>query len=47
MKWAHMGSVGYYVTKNSVDNIEFGHPRCVCNNEVEYIEGQNTNKFIG
>ena len=27
-------------------NLEFGHPRCVCNNEVKYNEGQNTTKFI-
>jgi len=28
-------------------SLEFGHPRCICNNEVEYNEGQNTTKFIG
>ena len=28
------------------DNLEFGHPRCLCNNEVKYSEGQNTTKFI-
>jgi hypothetical protein len=27
--------------------LEFGHPRCACNNEVKYHEGQNTTKFIG
>ena len=27
--------------------LAFGHPRCVCNNEVEYNECQNTTKFIG
>ena len=27
-------------------NLEFGHLRCVCNNEVKYNEGQNTKKFI-
>jgi hypothetical protein len=21
-------------------NLEFGHPRCLCNNEVKYSEGQ-------
>ena len=26
--------------------LEFGHRRCVCNNEVKYNEGQNTTKFI-
>jgi len=26
--------------------LEFGHPRCICNNEVKYNEGQNTTKFI-
>ena len=26
--------------------LEFGHPRCVYNNEVKYNEGQNTTKFI-
>jgi len=26
--------------------LEFGHPRCVCNNEVKYNESQNTTKFI-
>jgi len=29
-----------------INNLEFGHPRCVCNNEVKYNEGQNTTKFI-
>jgi len=27
-------------------NLDFGHLRCVCNNEVKYNEGQNTTKFI-
>jgi len=27
-------------------DLEFGHPRCLCNNEVKYNEGQNTTKFI-
>jgi len=27
--------------------LSFGHPCCVCNNEVEYNESQNTTKFIG
>jgi len=26
--------------------LEFGHPPCVCNNELKYNEGQNTTKFI-
>ena len=25
---------------------EFVHPRCVCNNEVEYNVGQNTTSFL-
>jgi hypothetical protein len=29
-----------------VSNLEFGHPRCVCNNGVKYNEGQKTTKFI-
>ena len=28
------------------NNLEFGHPRCVSNDEVKYNEGQNTTKFI-
>ena len=32
---------------NNKFDLEFGHPRCVCNNEVKYNEGQNTTKFIG
>ena len=32
--------------KGAVGNLEFGHPCCVCNNEVKYNEGQNTTKFI-
>ena len=31
---------------NSSYDLEFGHPRCVCNNEVKYNEGQNTTKSI-
>ena len=27
-------------------DLEFGHPHCVCNNEVKNNEGQNTTKFI-
>jgi len=27
--------------------LEFVHPRCVCNNEVECSESQNTTTFIG
>ena len=26
--------------------LEFGHPLCVCNNEVKYNEGQKASKFI-
>jgi len=26
-------------------HLEFGHPRCVCNNEVKYNEGQKHNKI--
>jgi len=26
--------------------LEFGYPRCVCNNEIKHNEGQNTTKFI-
>ena len=33
--------------KEWIYNLEFGHPRCVCNNEVKYNEGQNTTKFLG
>ena len=32
--------------QNTVSNLEFGLPRCVCNNEVKYNEGQKTTKFI-
>ena len=31
----------------TVQNLEFGHPRCVCNNEVECNKSQNTTRFIG
>jgi len=43
-----VGSVVHvrYVSKYILSFLEFGHPRCVCNNEVEYNEGQNTTKFI-
>ena len=27
-------------------NLELMQPRCVCNNEVNYNEGEKTNKFI-
>jgi len=27
--------------KNRLFIIQLRHPRCVCNNEVKYIEGQN------
>ena len=27
-------------------DLEFGHPCCVCNNEVRYNEGQNTNNLL-
>ena len=31
---------------NPDKDLEFGRPRCVCNNEVKYNEGKNTTKFI-
>jgi len=37
----------YLEAVSIVCNLEFGHPHCVSNNEVEYNEGQNTTKFIG
>jgi len=35
----HFFMISFYI-------LDFGHPRCVCNNEVKYNEGQNTTKFI-
>ena len=40
----HTRIYSYFV--QTCSNLEFGHPRCVCNNEVKYNEGQNTTKFI-
>jgi len=34
------------LTLNVSEDLEFGHPCCVYNNEIKYNEGQNTTKFI-
>ena len=45
---SHISSLCRILSDESRDacDLEFGHPPCVCNNEVEYNEGQNTTKFI-